>query len=45
MNLYLDNSNANACPNICCQVKTNRENGVDAKQVVRGTTPESSTCI
>lgn len=41
MNLYLDNSNLPTLdPNIAAQVKTDRENGVDAKQVVRGYYPD-----
>ncbi|WP_447408431.1 glycosyl transferase [Weissella confusa] len=41
MNLYLDNSNLPTLdPNIAAQVKADRENGVDAKQVVRGYYPD-----
>lgn len=41
MNLYLANSNLPTLdPNIAAQVKTDRENGVDAKQVVRGYYPD-----
>lgn len=41
MNLYLDNSNLPTLdPNIAAQVKTDRENGVDVKQVVRGYYPD-----
>lgn len=41
MNLYLDNSNLPTLdPNIAAQVKVDRENGVDAKQVVRGYYPD-----
>ncbi|OJF03373.1 glycosyl transferase [Weissella confusa] len=41
MNLYLDNSNLPTLdPNIAVQVKADRENGVDAKQVVRGYYPD-----
>ena len=41
MNLYLDNSNLPTLdPNIAAQVKTDRENGVDAKQVVSGYYPD-----
>lgn len=41
MNLYLDNSNLPTLdPNIAAQVKTDRENGVNAKQVVRGYYPD-----
>ncbi|WP_411130822.1 glycosyl transferase [Weissella confusa] len=41
MNLYLDNSNLPTLdPNIAAQVKADRDNGVDAKQVVRGYYPD-----
>lgn len=41
MNLYLDNSNLPTLdPNIAAQVKADRENGIDAKQVVRGYYPD-----
>lgn len=41
MNLYLDNSNLPTLdPNIAAQVKADRENGVDSKQVVRGYYPD-----
>jgi hypothetical protein len=41
MNLYLDNSNLPTLdPNIAAQVKADRDNGIDAKQVVRGYYPD-----